>query len=173
MKNALIADPLQRDKNIVDDFFTDTKLSRAEYRRQQKEKNTVYRLTKAQILAIEKKAYKDAYDYFEERELKTRAEYEEILHEKTKEYKDIEKAKVINLVIAVSLKALHLAFGWKSYKGDRYQRYLIELSELLNSDTLDMQKERRWVLKTLGIELKEIEDDESSKKISADGEEKR
>jgi len=49
---------------------------------------------------------------------------------------------------------------------------LIELSELLNSDTLDMQKERRWVLKTLGIELKEIEDDESGKKISADGEKK-
>ena len=73
MKNALIADPLQRDIEDVAGFleangFTaqDGKLSRAEFSRQKHQKETVYHLTKNQIDAIKRQAVKDVTNRYKD-----------------------------------------------------------------------------------------------------------
>jgi len=75
MKNVLIADPLQRDIEDVTHFFVengftakDGKLTRAERRRQEKQKDTVYHLTKSQIDAIKRQAVKEVTDRYKDLE---------------------------------------------------------------------------------------------------------
>lgn len=74
-------------------------------------------------------------------------------------YKD-RRIKDINFMIPVVLMACHDAFGWKVYKGDRYQRLLARMAEIFNDGEMDLVHIRRWVKKTLGIELKEVFGDE-------------
>lgn len=74
-------------------------------------------------------------------------------------YKD-RRIKDINFMIPVALMACHDVFGWKVYKGDRYQRLLARMAEIFNDGEMDLVHIRRWVKKTLGIELKEVFGDE-------------
>lgn len=159
MKNTLIADPLQRDKNIVDDFFADAKLSRAEYRRQKHKKETVYHLTKSQIDAIKRQAVEDVTNRYKDLDQAIRNEYERQMNEKFEDYErqlEDRRIKDINFIIPVALMACHDVFGWKVYKGDRYQRLLARMAEIFNDGEMDLVHVRRWVKKTLGIELKEV-----------------
>lgn len=134
-------------------------ISRAEYRRQKNQKETVYKLTKSQIDAIKRQATEDVYKNLQGIDLQIRTEYERQLLEKVSENEKMlkdQRFRDFNLMIAASLHAMHVAFGWKVYKGDQYQRYLMALMDMLNSDELDFVKEKRWVKKNLGIELKEV-----------------
>lgn len=170
MKNALIADPLQRDIEDVAGFleangFTaqDGKLSRAEYRRQKKQKDTVYHLTKSQIDAIKRQAVEDVTNRYKDLDQAIRNEYERQLNEKFRDFeKQLEERRIkdINFIIPVALMACHDVFGWKVYKGDRYQRLLARMAEIFNDGEMDLVHIRRWVKKTLGIELKEVFEDE-------------
>lgn len=170
MKNALIADPLQRDIEDVAGFleangFTaqDGKLSRAEYRRQKKQKETVYRLTKSQIDAIKRQAVKEVTDSYKDLDQAIRNEYERQLNEKYKDYDrqlQDRRIKDINFLLPATLKACHDCFGWKVYQGDQYQRLLARLCEIFEEDTMTLVDIRRWVYKNLGIELKEVMQDE-------------
>ena len=56
--------------------------------------------------------------------------------------------------------AAHDVFGWKVYRGDRYQRLLARMADILNDGEMNLVQIRRWVKKTLGIELKEVFGDE-------------
>ena len=166
MKNMLIADSLQRDIEDVAGFlaengFTaqDGKLSRAEYRRQKHQKETIYHLTKSQIDAIKRQAVDDCMKEFKDLDLKIRTEYERQLNERFADYeKQLEERRVkdINFIIPVALMACHDVFHWKVYKGDRYQRLLARMAEIFNDGEMDLVHIRRWVKKTLGIELKEV-----------------
>lgn len=166
MKNALIADPLQRDIEDVAGFlaengFTaqDGKLSRAEYRRQKHQKETVYHLTKSQIDAIKRQAVDDVTNRYKDLDQAIRNEYERQLNEKFRDFeKQLEERRVkdINFIIPVALMACHDVFGWKVYKGDRYQKLLARMAEIFNDGEMDLVHIRRWVKKTLGIELKEV-----------------
>lgn len=166
MKNALIADPLQRDIEDVTGFlaengFTaqDGKLSRAEYRRQKHQKETVYHLTKSQIDAIKRQAVDDVTNRYKDLDQAIRNEYERQLNEKFRDFeKQLEERRVkdINFIIPVALMACHDVFGWKVYKGDRYQKLLARMAEIFNDGEMDLVHIRRWVKKTLGIELKEV-----------------
>jgi len=166
MKNALIADPLQRDIEDVAGFLAengitakDGKLSRAERRRQEKQKDTVYHLTKSQIDAIKRQAVDDCMKEFKDLDLKIRTEYERQLNERFADYeKQLEDRRIkdINFIIPVALMAAHDVFNWKVYKGDRYQRLLARMAEILNDGDMNLVQIRRWVKKTLGIELKEV-----------------
>lgn len=166
MKNALIADPLQRDIEDVAGFleangFTaqDGKLSRAEYRRQKHQKETVYHLTKSQIDAIKRQAVEDVTNRYKDLDQAIRNEYERQLNEKFRDFeKQLEERRIkdINFIIPVALMACHDVFGWKVYKGDRYQRLLARMAEIFNDGEMDLVHIRRWVKKTLGIELQEV-----------------
>ena len=170
MKNALIADPLQRDIEDVANFlaengFTarDGKLTRAEYRRQKNQKETVYKLTKSQIDAIKRQAVDDAMEHFKDLDQQIRNEYERQLNEKYSDYErqlEDRRIKDINFIIPVALMACHDVFGWKVYKGDRYQRLLARMAEIFNDGEMNLVQIRRWVKKNLGIELKEVLGDE-------------
>lgn len=170
MKNALIADPLQRDIEDVAGFleangFTaqDCKLSRAEYRRQKHQKETVYHLIKSQIDAIKRQAVDDVTNRYKDLDQAIRNEYERQLNEKFRDFeKQLEERRVkdINFIIPVALMACHDVFGWKVHKGDRYQRLLARMAEIFNDGEMDLVHIRRWVKKTLGIELKEVFGDE-------------
>lgn len=166
MKNALITDPLQRDIEDVAHFFVengftaqDGKLSRAEYRRQKHQKETVYHLTKSQIDAIKRQAVDDVTNKYKGLDQAIRNEYERQMNEKFKDYErqlDERRVKDINFIIPVALMARHDVFGWKVYKGDRYQRLLARMAEIFNDGEMDLVHIRRWAKKTLGIELKEV-----------------
>ena len=127
MKNMLIADPLQRDIEDVAGFlaengFTaqDGKLSRAEYRRQKHQKETIYHLTKSQIDAIKRQAVDDCMKEFKDLDLKIRTEYERQLNERFADYeKQLEDRRIkdINFILPVALMACHDVFGWKVYRG--------------------------------------------------------
>lgn len=170
MKNALIADPLQRDIEDVAGFlaengFTaqDGKLSRAEYRRKKKQEETVYHLTKSQIDAIKRQAVKEVTDSYKDLDQAIRNEYERQLNEKYKDYDrqlQDRRIKDINFIIPVALMACYDVFGWKVYKGDRYQKLLARMAEIFNDGEMDLVHIRRWVYKNLGIELKEVMQDE-------------
>lgn len=171
MKNALIADPLQRDIEDVAGFlaengFTaqDGKLSRAEYRRQKYQKETVYHLTKSQIDAIKRQAVEDVTNRYKDLDQAIRNEYERQLNEKFRDYeRQLEERRIkdINFIIPVALMACHDVFDWKIYKGDRYQRLLARMAEILNAGDMNLVQIRRWVFKNLGIELKEVFGDEN------------
>ena len=166
MKNALIADPLQRDIEDVAGFLLengivakDGKLTRAERRRQKKQKDTVYHLTKSQIDAIKRQAVEDVTNRYKDLDQAIRNEYERQLNEKYKDYdKQLQDRRIkdINFIIPVALMACHDVFGWKAYKGDRYQRLLARMAEIFNDGEMDLVHIRRWVKKTLGIELQEV-----------------
>lgn len=170
MKNALIADPLQRDIEDVAGFlaengFTaqDGKLSRAEYRRQKHQKETVYHLTKSQIDAIKRQAVEDVTNRYKDLDQAIRNEYERQLNEKFNDYErqlEDRRIKDINFILPVALMVCHDVFGRKVYKGDRYQRLLARMAEIFNDGEMDLVHIRRWVKKTLGIELKEVFGDE-------------
>ena len=166
MKNALIADPLQRDIEDVAHFFIDNgfaakdgKLTRAEQRRQKHKKETVYHLTKTQIDAIKRQAIDECMKEFKDLDLKIRAEYERQLDAR---YLDMQqqlndrRIKDINFVLPVALKACYDVFGWKVYRGDRYQRLLARMAYILNDGDMNLVQIRRWVYKNLGIEMKEV-----------------
>ena len=166
MKNALIADPLQRDIEDVAGFLLengivakDGKLTRAERRRQKKQKDTVYHLTKSQIDAIKRQAVEDVTNRYKDLDQAIRNEYERQLNEKFRDFeKQLEERRIkdINFIIPVALMACHDVFGWKVYKGDRYQRLLARMAEIFNDGEMDLVHIRRWVKKTLGIELQEV-----------------
>jgi predicted metal-dependent phosphoesterase TrpH len=170
MKNALIADPLQRDIEDVTHFFVENgftadagKLTRAERRRQEKQKDTVYHLTKSQIDAIKRQAVEDVTNRYKDLDQAIRNEYERQLNERFRDYeRQLEERRVkdINFIMPVALMAAHDAFGWKVYKGDHYQRLLARMAEIFNNGEMDLVHIRRWVKKTLGIELKEVFGDE-------------
>lgn len=170
MKNALIADPLQRDIEDVAGFLLengivakDGKLTRAEYRRQKHQKETTYTLTKSQIDAIKRQAVEDVTNKYKDLDQAIRNEYERQMNEKFRDYErqlDERRIKDINFIIPVALMACHDVFGWKVYKGDRYQRLLARMAEIFNDGEMDLVHIRRWVKKTLGIELKEVFGDE-------------
>ena len=170
MKNALIADPLQRDIEDVAGFLVengivakDGKLSRAEYRRQKHQKETVYHLTKSQIDAIKRQAVEDVTNKYKDLDQAIKNEYERQLNEKFRDFeKQLEERRIkdINFIIPVALMACYDVFNWKVYKGDRYQRLLARMAEIFNDGEMDLVHIRRWVKKTLGIELKEVFGDE-------------
>ena len=166
MKNMLIADSLQRDIEDVAGFlaengFTaqDGKLSRAEYRRQKHQKETIYHLTKSQIDAIKRQAVDDVTNRYKDLDQQIRNEYERQLNERFADYeKQLEDRRIkdINFILPVALMACHDVFGWKVYRGDRCQRLLARMAEIFNDGEMDLVHIRRWVKKTLGIELKEV-----------------
>lgn len=157
MKNALIADPLKRDIEDVAGFleansFTaqDGKLTRAEYRRQKHQKETVYHLTKSQIDAIKRQAVDDVTNKYKDLDQAIRNEYERQLNEKFSDYErqlEDRRIKDINFIIPVALMACHDVFGWKVYKGDHYQRLLARMAEIFNDGEMDLVHIRRWVKK--------------------------
>lgn len=166
MKNALIANPLQRDIEDVANFlaengFTaqDGKLSRAEYRRQKHQKETVYRLTKSQIDAIKRKAVDEVMDKYKDIDQKIRNEYERQLNERYLYYEkqlNDRRIKDINFILPVALMACYDVFHWKVYRGDHYQRLLARMADILNEGDMTVVEIRRWVYKNLGIEIQEV-----------------
>lgn len=137
--------------------------SRAEYRRQKHQKETTYTLTKSQIDAIKRQAVKEVTDSYKDLDQAIRNEYERQLNEKYKDYDrqlQDRRIKDINFLLPATLKACHDIFGWKVYQGDRYQRLLARMVEIFNDGEMDLVHIRRWVKKTLGIELKEVFGDE-------------
>lgn len=166
MKNALIADPMQRDADKAARFLAeqsfeakDGKITRAEYRRQKNKKETVYHLTKSQIDAIKRAAIDECMKEFEGLDQKIRNDYEWQLNERVAELeRDLEERRVkdLNYVLSLALKACHDVFGWKVYRGDKYQKLLAEMIRIIEDEKMPLIKIRRWVLKNLGIELKEL-----------------
>jgi len=164
--NPLIADEMERNVDQVARFlaengFTaqDGKLNRAEYRRQKHQKETVYHLTKSQIDAIKRQAVDDVTNRYKDLDQQIRNEYERQLNEKFADYErqlEDRRIKDINFILPVALMAAHDVFNWKVYKGDRYQRLLARMAEILNDGDMNLVQIRRWVFKNLGIEMKEV-----------------
>lgn len=137
------------------------RIPRAERRRQEREKKkeTVYHLTKSQIDSIKRQAIDECMKEFKDLDLKIRAEYERQLDAR---YLDMQqqlndrRIKDINFVLPVALKACYDVFGWKVYRGDRYQRLLARMADIVNNGDMNLVQIRRWVYKNLGIEMKEV-----------------
>lgn len=135
--------------------------TRAEFRRQKNQKDTIYRLTKSQIDAIKRQAVDEVTNvHYKDVNLKMRREYEQQLNERIAEIKKEQKEqriRDINFIIPIALKACHDTFGWKVYQGDRYQRLLSTMIEILEDGNMTLAEVRKWVYQNLGIELKEVQ----------------